>query len=47
MPTRHSRHHYPPVAPLTDLQQFTDEFLSADPGSLFGMLYIQTFYFVK
>jgi hypothetical protein len=36
MPTRHSRHHFPPVAPLSDLQRLTDEILTADPGTLFG-----------
>jgi hypothetical protein len=39
MPTRHSRHHFPPVAPFSDLKRLTDDFLAAEPGSLFGMIF--------
>ena len=37
IPTRHSRHHKPPAAPVDVLDNATDNILNSIPGTLFGM----------
>ena len=35
IPTRHSRHHFPPVAPMEALEDLTKSVLDTVPGTLF------------
>ncbi len=36
IPTRHSKHHIPPIAPVDVLHNATDKILNSIPGTLFG-----------
>ena len=43
IPTRHSRHHIPPIAPINILHDTTDKIIKSIPGTLFSKYKIRMF----